>query len=197
MAELITLDEAKDYGKVRGSESDDLLNAIIPAVSASIRQWTGFDWDLRAYTERRNGNGLGQTTALRAGPPGPPVLAAPAPTATEDGLALTVATSYSVTADVIVDLERGAFHRRVGRWEPGIQNVVLGYSAGDAVASIPGDVKLVARYATIMLWRASDRKTVGIASRGGDKGNVGLLEDLPALYKRMLDARRRWNQPAA
>src|SRR3989304_925514 len=95
MADLITLDEAKAYGKIRGSESDELLAAIVPAVSASIRQWTGFDWDLRAYTEPRNGSGLGQMTALRAGPPGPPILAPPAPPLTEDGLALPVAASDS------------------------------------------------------------------------------------------------------
>src|SRR3990172_9362455 len=102
MAGLITLDEAKTYGKIRGSESDELLAAIVPAVSASIRQWTGFDWDLRAYTEPRSGGARGQMPARRAGPPAPPILAAPAPTVTEDGLALTVATSYSTSADVIV-----------------------------------------------------------------------------------------------
>lgn len=206
-ADLIKLAEAKAFGKLRGSEEDAILAAIIPAVSEGIRHWTGFDWDTRTYSEIRNGNGQVAMHAQQAGKPGPPITGTP--TVQENGVNLVVALGYSTSADVIVDQDEGLFYRRPGttsgmvlggrpgRWAEGVQNLVFGYSSGYAQDSIPGDIKLVAKYATIMIWKHSDKKTVGIGSRAQGQGSVSLLEDLPDFYKRILDARRRVIQPAA
>lgn len=204
--DLITKAEVKAFGKITGSSEDAILAAIIPAVSEAIRDWTAFDWDQRTYSEIRNGNGQPGMHAQKAGKPGPPMTGTP--TVQENGTTLIVATGYSATADVIVDLDEGLFYRRPGttslqvtgfpgRWAVGVQNLVFTYQSGYAQASIPGDIKLVAKYATVMIWKHSDRKTVGIGSRAQGQGSVSLLEDLPDFYKRILDANKRVMQPAA
>jgi len=205
--DLIKIDELKVFGKLDSNEYDDQLTVLIAAISEQIRHWTLFDWDQNTYSEIRNGNGQLAMQALKAGRPGPPITGTP--TVAEDGVNLVVAIGYSTTADVVADLDRGIFYRRPGtttttgrsllpgRWSPGVQNLVFGYQTGYTQDQIPGDIKLVAKYASLMVWKQSDKKQIGISSRGTDKGSVGFLEDLPDLYKQMLNARRRMIAAAA
>lgn len=210
MADLITLDEAKAYLRLkRTSDHDAELQAIIPAVSEDVRTYTGFDWDQQTYTELRNGNGQPSLAALKAGRPGPPISSVVS--VKENGVALTVATSYSATADVIVDLVRGTFTRRPGsipaspsgswpvpgRWSEGVLNLELVYQTGYAVASIPADIKLPVKYACGVFLKHIDSKWIGLQSRSAGQGNVTLVEELPAFYRSMLERRRRVLVPAA
>jgi hypothetical protein len=212
MADLISLEQFRLYAKIRTSDSDELLeDIIIPAVSEAVREYTGFNWDLRTYDpELVNGNNRSGLYARQAGKPGPPIDVAQTMTATENGTALVVSTGYDVEADVIVDPERGLFIRRSGptqrttsvsslasgdRWQPGAQNIALVYTSGYTTTTLPADLRIVCLYKAQMLWRHSDRKLVGISTRSGEKSNVGLLDDLPALYKTILDGRRRWIAP--
>ena len=210
MADLVTLDEVKKYLRIgKTSEHDAELPALIAAVSEDIRTYTGFDWDQRTQTELRNGNGQASLTALKAGRPGPPITSVTS--VKENGVALTVATSYSTTADVIVDLARGIFTRRpgstppgisgnwpaLGRWSEGVLNVELVYVAGDPVASIPADIKLPAKEAVAIFFVRTDRKWQGIASRQSGQGSASIIEELPELYRGMLERRRRVLTPAA
>jgi hypothetical protein len=197
--DLLTLDEAKAYLRIkRVSDHDAELPFLIAAVSEDIRTFTGFDWLQQTLTENRNGNGQAALTALKAGRPGPPITSVTS--VKENGVALTVATSYSASADVIVDLTRGTFTRRgggnSGRWDEGVLNVELVYQCGDVVASIPGDIKLVAREAVAGLFRRIDSKWQGIASRSNGQGSVSVIEELPPLYRGMLERRRRVIVPA-
>ena len=209
MADLVSLQEVKKYLRIaKTSEHDDELNAIIPAVSEDIRRFTGFDWDTRAYTERRDGQNVRGLLALRGGLPGPPIVSVEA--VTENGTALVVATQYSTSADVVVDLERGWFYRQGGTtpvsgglastpglWCPGLLNVVLSYTTGYAVASIPADIKLPAKYAAGVFLKHVDAKWIGIQSRSAGQGSVSIIDELPALYLGMLERRRRVMVPAA
>jgi len=207
--DLVSLDEVKKFLRLgKTSEHDQELTAIIPAVSEDIRSYTGFDWDERTYTELRNGNGQAALTALKAGRPGPPI--ASVTSVKENGVLLTVATGYSTTADVIVDLVRGVFTRRQGsttpgtggwptpgRWSEGVLNLELVYQAGDVIASIPADIKLPAKYVCGVFLKHVDSKWIGIQSRSAGQGNTTLVDELPAMYRSMLDGRRRVLAPAA
>lgn len=209
MSNLVSLDEVKKFLRIgKTSEHDDELNAIIPAVSEDVRSYTGFDWDQRTYTELRNGNGQPAMTALKAGRPGPPINSVTS--VKENGVLLTVATGYSTIADVIVDLARGVFTRAPGssspatgfratpgRWSEGVLNLELVYQAGDVVASIPADIKLPAKYACGVFLKHIDSKWIGIQSRSAGQGSVSIIDELPALYRSMLERRRRVLTPAA
>lgn len=202
MADLITLQEAKDYIGAFGKESgeDDSLKAIIAGASEFIRQETSRDWDVRSYSDRRNGSGTKAMRALHY-----PILASPAPTVTENGTALVVAIGFSTTADVSLDPETGTFYRLngptsvinpirwtiPGTWSKGILNVVLGYDAGFTALLMPGDIKLLCNYITARAWKEADRKEIGVSSRATGTMNVSFLEDLPTRIDRILQARKR------
>lgn len=202
MADLVTLQEAKDYiGKFgKDSAHDDDLAAVISGASEFIRQETGEDWDERAYTDRRNGKGSQAMRALHW-----PIASAPLPTASENGTALVVAVGFSETADVSVDPATGTFYRLNGptsvvspmrwstpaTWSRGVLNVVLGYTAGFAAGSIPADIRLICNYITARAWKEADRKEIGISSRATGQMNVSFLEDLPGRMNRIIKARQR------
>lgn len=196
MPDLVSLDEVKKYLRLgKTSEHDAELAAIIPAVSEDVRRYTGFDWDLRSYTERRDGQNVRGLLALKGGLPGPPIVSVEG--VTENGTALVVATAYSTSADVVVDLERGWFYRQGDLWSPGLLNVVLSYTTGYAVASIPADIKLPVKYACGVFLKHIDSKWIGIKSRNAGQGSVTIVDELPDMYRGMLDRRRRVMAPAA
>lgn len=202
MADLITLQQLKDYIGSFGAKSDQDANleAIITSASEFIRQETGEDWDQRAYTDRRNGKGTGSIRALHW-----PIASAPLPTVTENGTSLVVAIGFSETADVSVDPATGTFYRLNGpttvsnparwtvprTWSKGILNVVLGYTAGFVAASIPGDIQLVTKYVAARAWKEATRKEIGTATRATGQVNVSFQEDLPKRMDRIIQARRR------
>jgi hypothetical protein len=195
MPDLLTLDEAKKYLRIgKTSEHDAELPVLISAVSEDIRTFTGFDWLQQTMTEPRNGNGQAALTALKAGRPGPPITSVTS--VRENGVALTVATSYSASADVVVDLVRGVFTRQGGVWCPGVLNVELVYEAGAAVGAIDADIKLVAREAVAIFFKRMDTKWQGISSRSSGQGSVSIIDELPPLYRGMLERRRRVVMPA-
>jgi hypothetical protein len=193
--DLLTLDEAKKYLRItKSSQHDAELPMLIAAVSEDIRTFTGFDWLTQTQTELRNGNCQAALTALKAGRPGPPITSVTS--VKENGVVLTVATAYSATAGVIVDLARGTFTRQRGIWAGGVLNVELIYVAGDAVASIPADIKLVAREAVGIFFKRMDTKWQGISSRAYGQGSVSIIDELPPLYRGLLERRRRVLAPA-
>jgi len=193
--DLLTLDEAKKYLRIsKSSQHDAELPALIGAVSEDIRTFTGFDWLEQTLTELRNGNCQAGLTALKAGRPGPPITSVTS--VKENGVALTVATAYSATADVVVDVTRGTFTRQGGIWAEGVLNVELVYVAGTAVAAIPADIKLVAREAVGIFFKRMDTKWQGISSRSSGQGSVSIIDELPPLYRGLLERRRRVMAPA-
>jgi len=194
VADLITLQEARQYmGFPADTAQDTALASIIAAASQAVRSRCSRDFDLRAYTEIRNGNGRRSIMAMRS-----PVAASPAPAATENGTTLAVSTGYAPTADVIVDLDDGLFYRQPGqtqvpgssvyypgRWARGVQNVVLTYTAG--YSAIPDDLKLVVKELCAMYWKHTDRKEWNIMSRSDGQRSVNLLDKLPERHRDILD----------
>lgn len=199
MADLITLKEARVYLQLDDADENDLLEPIVAHVSTVIRQELDRDIDQRAYTIPLNGNGL---RALRVR--NRPVAVSPAPTVTENGTSLVVSTGYSETADVVVDLAEATFYRMAsgatfisgtrsaipGRWAPGVQNVVIGYTGGFATGFIPSDLVLLAKWMVGFAWHHPDRQEIGLAGRTSAGGTINFLEDLPKFYQKILDRHR-------
>lgn len=195
--DLITIKEAKGIlfsAKETSDAEDERIQACITSVSQELNAVCGrvFAQPAAPYSEARNGNGRRALWAMN-----PPI--AGTPTVTENGRALVVSVGYSTSADVIVDPGRGVFYRSTGptvvplgwglpgRWQPGVQNVVLGYVGGYAPASLPADLKGLVKYMVGHAWKQYGRDEVGISQRAFGQGTLTLLEDLPDFYKRVLD----------
>lgn len=196
--DFVTHDDVKKFlGFGADDANDALIDAIIPPICQSLRDACGRDFDQRAYTEVRNGNGRQVIYALN-----PPIVVSPLPTVTENGVALVVATGYNTSADVIVEPDRGKFWRVPGTtavpsvmfppfipgtWSRGVQNVTLGYTGGYATASLPAHLVLLTKYLVGAFWKQLDRKDIDVSQRSVGQATVNLLQDLPDRYQKLFD----------
>jgi hypothetical protein len=195
MADLITIEEAKRYlGFPDKDDKDEELADVIAGVSEAVRSETGRDFALAgtAYTEHKNGN---ETRALRVLQP--PMLSAATTTVRENGTLLVVASGYSTSAGVVVDLPNGILYRQSGTsdtiggsripstWAKGKQNIEVVYQS--AWTAVPADIKALCRYAVGFEWNMADRKVIGIQSRSSGQSNTSFLEELPKHFRRTLD----------
>ncbi len=197
--DLVTREEVKVYlGFPDQDTHDRTLDAFIKSVSNAARQRCSRNFDQRAYTDILCGRGVRAVFAKDK-----PIAAAPAPQAFENGTALVIATDYSASADVGVNLEDGIFYRLPGStsvagrligppgvWSKGVNNVKLVYTAGFAAADMPEDLKLAVKYAVGFFWKHPDRKEIGVSSRSDGTRTVSLLEELPAAYLGIIDRYR-------
>lgn len=196
--DFVTRQDVKILLGFKNDDSNDaLIDAIIPPICESLRRQCGLNFDQRAYTEVRNGNGRSAIFVLQ-----PPVATSPAPSVTENGTSLVVATGYSTSADVIVDPNSGKFYRvqgptpvpsfpgymqQPGAWCRGVQNVTLGYTGGYATANLPAHLLLLTKYMVGAFWKQLDRKDLDVSSKNVGQASVQLLQDLPDRYKKLLD----------
>lgn len=197
MPDLVTLAEVRGYLFPAGApdNADRILGNLISVVSAAVEQETQVSFSQQVYgPEYLDGSGRPSIFLSRA-----PILPAPLPVVKENGIALTVAVGYSVTADVILRPDYGILYRQAGLtpptisfvgskavWPKGTQNIeVTSFTAGYAV--VPEDLKSYVKYAVAFLWEMPDRKRIGVRRRGsGGQGDTEFLDDLPAVYKRIL-----------
>ena len=77
---------------------------------------------------------------------------------TENGTALTIATGYDTSADVIatglLDRNEQARLQRRGSWSAGLQNIAVTYVAGYAAGSIPADIEQLANEVAWIFFKA-------------------------------------------
>ncbi len=132
------------------ADRDTELQAAINAAAAWFRRVADWELEQTAYTLNLDGNdAIGPShNVLLAPAKYRPVDHAGTPvTVTEDGTALTVATGYDASADVIlvgVDRnERMELVKPNANWSRGYQNVAVTLTAGYASGSIPAEVKQV------------------------------------------------------
>jgi hypothetical protein len=200
VAEIITIEEFRQYLRSEpDSDVDEALTEVLKAASEYFRGATNLNFDQRAYVETRNGPG--RKTIMVAQPP---VAASPLPTVVENGKALIVAAGYSETADVVVDLADGFFHRRAGStlvpgtgdypavWSRGAQNVVISYTGGYPAASMPADARLFVKWLAALYWQDAEDKRTGVARRGTANSSVDFLTEIPPMYQDIVE---RWRRP--
>lgn len=141
---LVTETELAEYRNQVAGALGKHAAAAIEAASADIVERTRRAFIKEAITVTADGDRSdgrnGQVVKLPYGP----VDTTAAVTVTEDGTALTVATAYSTTADVVVDGVKGWLHRRPGvlpltsrrssvlSWAEGVMNIVVTCTVGDA-----------------------------------------------------------------
>ena len=200
MADLITVEEFRNYiglGAKANESQNELMSACVASASEWIREAVNRELDFRAYAEKYDGNGLPYLWLKQD-----KVAASPMPTVTANGTALIAAPGYGVNADVILDGERGVLYRQSGptqivgnvsrlpnRWSIGIQNISATYSAG--YATIPSDLKLLARYMAAVYRKEPDTKAVGVARRTTGAQSTDFMKDLPEMYQQTILQRRR------
>ena len=194
---IIDLDSLKAYLKVprENSNSDEVLEMVRQGAEGYVRAYCSRQFTQASYVETFNGTNRKALRLVET-----PVAISPAPTVTEDGAALVVAVGYSTSADVVCDPVNGLMHRlptgsrataQTNAWSPGVQNITVTYTGGYTTATTPGDLRMATAYVGGILWRASDKMEIGVMSRGDAAHNISLLEDLPAIYKRILDVYKR------
>ena len=200
MADLITLEEFKDYlgpGAKKVSDQEDLMKRCVAAASNFVRGALSLDVDLQSYDEVYDGNGRPFLPLRMA-----PVATSPLPVVIENGVALIVAFGYSITVDATVDPVRGYLARMPGptvvpgtnspfpaRWTKGFQNVHVAYSAG--FATVPGEFKVLTSYVAARYFAETDERRVGVSRRGQGSHSTEFIEGLPDLYKEIIRINRR------
>ena len=200
MADLITLEEFKDYlgqGAKKSPAQEDLMKACVAAASNMVRDALSLDVDQRSYDEIYDGNGRPFLPLRNV-----PVAPSPLPVVTENGAALTVTAGYDVTADVAVDFERGYLKRQLGptvisgqrsffpgSWTRGFQNVRAVYTAG--FSPIPEEFKMLTRYLASRYFVEPDERRIGKSRVGQGSHSTEFIEGLPEMYKEIIRINRR------
>ncbi len=118
----------------------------------------------------------------------------------ENGLALTLASGYTTTADVVKVLDDGKLVRRptqaavdttsVG-WAAGVQNLEVAYKPGYAV--VPTDVEQACVELTWLMYRESRRQGRESMSRGGM--SINFVRDLAPVVADVVERYKDWGRP--
>lgn len=131
MSQLCALADVKTYLGVTTTNTDAALTALITNVSAAIENYCNRTFAQATYTDTYNGNGR-PSLYLREGP----VTAVSA--VTVDGVSVPAAASATASGYVFDD---SMLYLRAGcpdRFNRGVQNVTVSYTAG--YSAIPQDV---------------------------------------------------------
>jgi len=194
MSQLCQLADVKNYLGVTASTTDSILLSLITNASSAIETYCNRTFLLGSYTETRNGTG-----GYRISPYNAPVISVSQ--VSVDGIPIPAAPalngSGSITYGYLFDSDliyiRGGipYSGQPYAFNPGIQNIYIGYTAG--YAAIPYDVN----QACIELVASKfgkrdriDRKNEVLAQQ-----TVGYdLSAMPSSVKSALAVYRRWTQ---
>lgn len=199
---IASLDEFKTFlGREAktNTDKDPVLESFLKMAEDMIRGECLQNFDQRAYAaEPHSGAGKFHVFAKQR-----PVAISPLPVVTENGTALTVAAGYSSSAHVVFDPETGIFTRQpldlIGpsitngkrsSWAEGNNNIALSYTGGYAAADMPNDLKLLVQFTAAFFWKQSDHKEVTVKRRSNQQGTTEFFDNLPPLYKAILDRYR-------
>jgi hypothetical protein len=123
---LVSLDEAKEYLAIQGSEEDEIVAAIVNGVSGTVSAYLGRELVQKTYTEYYNGNGT-PSLILRNYP------VVSITSIHEDSLRMWQSdAAVDVAGDVQVNLSTGILTNWNNRyaWDRGRGNIKVVYVAG-------------------------------------------------------------------
>lgn len=207
---LVSLADFKAWGRgVVDLVADETASLALLAASEFIEARTGRAFAEAAYTATLDGDAasgrFGEILLLPRGRQ--PIFneTGKLVAVTENGTALTVASGYSTTADVIVKgvgldvrpslirrvaarplLVGTAFETMLGYWAPGVQNIVVTYTAG--AATIPSDVQIATCDLAALFIKSPSMIGKTSAAKGGH--SVSVDKELPASVLRVIEARK-------
>jgi len=163
---------------ITGATDDLLLDMLVTAASAWIKNYTNRDLLTASYTETLNGTGRGSLILTHY-----PVTAVAS--LSVDGAAVvarpSVTTSGFTFEDRVIRLSGSVFTK-------GIQNIVVAYTAGFATA--PADLEQCAIELVGLKYR--ERTRIGESTKAmGDQTVSFLVRELPVQVKSTLDQYKR------
>lgn len=192
MANLITIDEYKNYKDINSDNYDTIISALIDAVSNLIKEYTGRSFIDYAYTDKVEY--FDATSYPEYYPKEIPIISITSLEYSIDG-GVTY-TTYVENTDYFVDSEEGIIvSNTTTKYSSFLQTPIgfksgkLTYTAGYIVA--PADLKLAAMD-LVEYYRSEEhisRKSMGGASTD-NSGSITVNSNLPPHIKRVLDLYR-------
>lgn len=186
MSALCSLADVKTYLGWMDGNRDAVISALIPAASGFIESYCDRVFLQASYTETRNGNG-GSRLFLRNGP------VSAVASVTVDGLTVPAATNAVtfgyVFDDLAVYIREGGYP---GRFNRGVQNVTVAYTAG--FAAIPPEVNQAC--VELIAFKLAKRDRIDKKNEVLAQQTVGFdMSDMPAGAKTLLAQYRRVSTP--
>jgi hypothetical protein len=175
--QLATSADLSKWVDIGGGTAPEDIELCMQAATLNMIRRTGRDFERKAITETRHGSRADGASGeiLRLSAAHAPIDLTVAPTVTENGVALTVASSYSASAQVLVDAgeRNGALPglprliRQGVAWALGTNNIVVTWTGGFAA---PYPVDLI-RCCTYLGWDISKTPTrMNKSSRSASQG---------------------------
>jgi uncharacterized phiE125 gp8 family phage protein len=180
MSNLCVLADVKTFLGITDTNSDAVLSALIPNVSATIESFCNRVFASSAYTDTFNGNG-GTKLFLRNGP------VVSVSSVTCDGVAIVTAPS-AIGAGYMAD--DAQVYLRGLCFPRGVQNVAVSYVAGYAV--IPPDVVQVCIEMVASHYAKRNRIDKASETLGTQQTISYSMADMPASAKSALQQRVWW-----
>lgn len=196
--DLTTTALVKGYGRITDPDLttvNALLDRLVSTASEMIRSWTSRQIVRKVYTAEAYDGAEATRGSTRLYLREYPVNSVT--TILENGTALSVATGYSTTADTILIPTEGILVRqgggvapnayRSGRWNAGLQNVIVTYNAGYDYprvgtppaylgTDLPFDIEQAATELTVLMF--NEGKRIGEGGRNFAGWSVNYVREL-------------------
>lgn len=188
---LISLDALKAYLSADNTDefltdtsTDIELERIINAASRYANRYTGVDLLSREHTEYYDGDGS-RTLFLDNFPV----------TSSVSEIALYIDTDREYEDDDKVDSGDIVLYENTGKvivedtvFSRGYQSVKITYTAGYALADVPGDLAYAVKLICAAMWKKKKDKLVSVSSISVDGSSITIAEkDIPPLAAEILD----------
>lgn len=187
---LCQLSDVKTYLGITSSGTDQVLSALITNASSFIERYCNRAFEQASYTETRNGNGADAIYLRNA-----PIVSVQS--VSVDGVSIPAApdtTSYGYVFDEhkvylrgdarVNPITPGIFAGYPPRFQRGVQNIVIAYTAG--FATIPADVNQACVELVAAKLAKRDRVDKSSETLGTQQTQAYSMADMPASVKTAL-----------
>lgn len=184
MSALCALADVKNYLGITDTSQDALINALIPQASAQIENYCNRTFAQASYSETRNGNNASSMFLRQV-----PIVSVAS--LSVDGVAIAASPdpqTFGYVFDEDTIYIRGCRSGAPTRFERGVQNVAISYSAG--FSAIPADVAQAC--IELIAWKRAKRNRIDKRSEtlGQQQTQAYDLSDMPASVKSVINSYR-------
>lgn len=199
---IVDLQQVKAWSAAQSDVEDDLLARLVNAASDWLegechRVFQPPPTDVTIYLDGSSEAVGGRYNEVLYLPFRP---VASVTSVTENCVALSLATGYTTTADVVKVLDEGKLVRRATQaavdtasvgWAAGVQNIAVLYKPGYAV--LPADVEQACVELTWLMYRESRRQGRESMARGGT--SMSFVRDLAPVVADVVERYKDWGRP--